>query len=134
MYFDDVLSDTNTSLRKLSSIFGPIINPRKRNKKQLIEKLIITNKPITGNSDVANILNQYFATIGNKLSGGMSANNNHRKYLIKSNQSNMFLTPVDQNKINKEIGRLKSKKGCVPDEISNKIIKLCSQELIITLS
>ncbi len=72
MYFHDILSDTKASLKKLWSIFGPIINPSKRNKKQFIEKLLINNKSITENADIANTLNQYFATIGNRLSHGMS--------------------------------------------------------------
>ncbi len=46
----------------------------------------------------------------------------------------MFLAPVDQNEINNELGRLKSKNACGPDEITNKIIKSCSQELITPLS
>ncbi len=72
MYFHGILSDTKASLKKLWSIFCPIINRSKRNKKQFIEKLVIDNKSITENLDIAKTLNQYFATIGNKLSCGMS--------------------------------------------------------------
>ncbi len=56
------------------------------------------------------------------------------EYLVESNQSSMFLGPVDQNEINNELGRLKSKKVCGPDEITNEIIKSCSQQLITQLS
>ncbi len=58
----------------------------------------------------------------------------HMEYLVESNQSSMFLAPVDLNEINNELGRLKSKKDCGLDEITNKIIKSCSQELITPLS
>ncbi len=121
MYFHDILSDTKASLKKLWNIFGPIINLSKRNKKQFIEKLGIDNKSISENADIANTLNQYFTTIGNRLSRGMSVKNNHMKYLVESNQSSMFLAPVNQNEINNELGSLKSKKACGSDEITNKI-------------
>ncbi len=103
-------------------------------KKQFIKKLVIDNKPITGNANISNTLNQYVATIGNGLSCGMSVSNNHRKYLVESNQSSLFLAPGGQNEINKELGRLKSKKACGLDEITKQFIKFCRQEPITSLS
>ena len=94
------------------TLFGTLKSAQKRNENQP------TNLPS------AQVLNEYFTEIGPSLSAKIKSQNLLDK--VKRNINSMVISPTDAKEINKLITKMKSKSSTGNDEISNKILKLCS--------
>ena len=46
---------------------GPVINPNKKKKQRVINKICVDGKSVTVDQDIANHINMYFCEIGEKL-------------------------------------------------------------------
>ena len=80
---------------------GNLLNTKKKNKGSSISKIIINNKEITDDKDIANALNDHFTRIGKNLADKVKPERNH---LFKNNLTNpisesLFLRPTDNNEV-----------------------------------
>jgi hypothetical protein len=125
-YYKDLITSDNQNLYQLWNIFGKIMNPKKAKKKTTINKLIVNNKTIINDEEMANALNDHFCTIGEKLAKNFNhTNNSHRNYLQNENKHTFLLFLTDEEEVLSEINKLDPKKSSGSDNLSPKIIKEC---------
>ena len=88
-----------------------MFNSSRTNKVNSVSKLIINNKELTNNKDIANSLNTHFTTIGKNLAVRVipQENNSFKAYLTDRIKCSLFLRPTDSDEIIKEINQLKNK-------------------------
>ena len=96
----------------------------KPKRKTKINKLTYKNKEITGDQEIANVINDHFSTIGEKLAANFPNNNDYTKYLNTPIKHSFFLTPTSKHGIDKIITQLQNKKACGDDQIQPKHLKL----------
>ena len=94
------------------TLFGTLKSAQKRNE----------NQP--ANLPSAQVLNEYFTGIGPSLSAKIKSPNLLDK--VERNINSMVISPTNADEISKLITKMKSKNSTGNDEISNKILKLCS--------
>ena len=63
-FLKTLFNDTKTAVNRLWKTLGSIINPSKIKKKKSLDKLIVGNDIITDKTDISNLMNNYFCTIG----------------------------------------------------------------------
>ena len=133
-YYQNLLDDKKASVKKLWDIFGSVVNPgRRRNKKNLIDKLIIDDKVISERNEIANCFNNYFVNVGVDLAKKIKSSASFDKYMRNKLDNSMFLRSVTRDELEKEIAKLDTKKSSGPMSISNKLIKECSTHLLTPL-
>ena len=126
-YFFNLLKETKDSSVKLWKCLGSIINPNKKNKQNRIDKLYANGEYLDDDEAISNHMNQYFCTVGKKLANELPPGEDHKKYMRNKVSETMFLSPIEEREIAKEISKLNSKKSPGPDNISPKILKYCEQ-------
>ena len=96
-----------------------------------------TGKLISKPTEVSNILNNYFATIGPKLASTISTTtNNHLNYLtqVKPTTKSIFLKPMTASDVFKYISNLNPNKSTKSNCSPIKYIKLSSHIIALPLS
>ena len=129
-YFLNLFRDTKESSIKLWKCLGSIINPNKKSKQNKISKLYVDGTYITDNKTISNQMNDYFCNIGKKLANELPHRPNPTTYLKNKVTETLFLSPIENYEIIKEITSLNAKKSPGPDNISPKILKNCQTVLI----
>lgn len=131
-YYKDLLSNKKSTVKHLWDIFGPIINPQKRKKCHNIDKLVCDGKAICDNKEIANAFNNYFVSIGSKLSDNQHTlpGSSFADYMDQRNDQSMFVSPATENELRKVIQNLKGKKAAGYDEIAPWLVKTCQDTLI----
>ncbi len=100
-----------------------IIGTRKENK-DLPSSFNIDNEIITDKQQIAESMNNYFSTIGSKLSGESTPTRDYANYLTNiNNQNSIFISPTSQEEILKITRELKPKTSKDTNEISTKLMK-----------
>merc|ERR1711884_790666 len=66
-YYREKLNSDKKNLKNLWDTAGSILNPKKSKRRNFIKQLIIDRKRLTKDDDIANGINDFFSTIGNKL-------------------------------------------------------------------
>ena len=109
-----------------------LLNSNRTNKNNSISKLIINNKELTNNKDIANALNTHFVTIGENLADKVipQENNSFKAYLTDPIKCSLFLRPTNSDEIIKEINQLKNQATI---DIRVTLVKHVKQELVDTL-
>ena len=84
-----------------------LLNSNRTNKINSISKLIINNKELTNNKDIANALNTHFTTIGKNLADKVipQENNCFKAYLTDPIKCSLILRPANSDEIIKEIAQ-----------------------------
>jgi hypothetical protein len=129
MYYIELIDKQKQNVCTLWKIFGPMINPHKTHKNMKIPKLVHEGITYTKDMDIANTLNNYFSTIGKKLTKDLTSNTNYQSYLKNPNTHSLYLEPVQQSEITKIILNLNSKKSSGSDNITPKLLKICISPL-----
>ena len=93
-------------------------------------KLKLKNIIITKDKNIANCINDYFANIGKTKVKQFPPNKSFMKNLLHNYENNVYLTPVTEYEVLKEICNLVPGKAPGFDNISSDIIKLV--DLIVT--
>ena len=125
-YYKELVDSDNQTLFKLWDIFGRIINPSKTRKKNNIPKLIINNKILFEDKDMANAMNNHFCTVGERLASQFPKNDKgYSNYLPPRNDVTFSLHSVAHEEVLKEIEQLNSKKSAGADNLSPKLLKEC---------
>lgn len=125
-YYQDLIDNSKNNVRQLWTTIGPIVNPKKVKRNTKIGKLVINNDTITNKSEIANAMNKYFVTIGQKLQEQCDQSGpNYQTYLGDRQNRSLFMFPASLQEITKMICQLKSRKASGDDQISPKILKEC---------
>merc|ERR1712004_429865 len=74
-------------------------------------------------------MNKHFCEIGPKLVSKIENVDNFKDYLGDSSEHSFFLRAVDQSDVLEELLKLNHRKSAGPDELSPKLIKMCSYSL-----
>ena len=128
-YYQDVFNNKKNSVKLLWDEFGPILGKKGAKCKNSIVKLIVNKKTLTDSSDIANAMNKHFAEIGPKLASKIESGINFKDYLGDSSQHSFFLKAVDETDVLNELLKLNHRKSAGPDELSPKLIKMCSHSM-----
>ena len=122
-YFQQNLGDIKNTWKGIKEIIN--IKPQK-NKQRI--SLNNDNKLITDDITVANIFNEYFSTVSDKLSRKIiSSKNSHYDFLDSPNPNSFFLTPVTKDEVEKCISSMDVGKSSGPNSIPTNILKLTSK-------
>ena len=94
-----------------------------------MNKLIINNKELQNNKDIANALNEHFTAIAINLAAKVipQVNNSFKNYMTGPINNSLFLRPTDTDEILKEINQLKNKTTL---DIRVTLLKHAKQELV----
>ncbi len=85
---------------------------------------------VTDANDIAKVFNEYFTQLGKSLSDKLPVPNfNFIKYMSDSNPYSMFLIPVTEDELLKEIDKLNNEKSTGIHNISTKILKACKHHI-----
>lgn len=89
-----------------------------------IDRIEYNNNLITEPSDIASIFNEYFINLTNRLHTDIKITNS--RTIINNS---IYLNPINENDIKKEIMTLNNTNAVGPDGISTKILKACRDEV-----
>ena len=110
-------------------------NPNKRKQQTKLQKLIVDGKTLTDDKDVADGINNYFCTIGNKISSKIKSPGGHFTDYPKNKINNtFFISPVVEAEVSRELTKLNPKKASGPDNITTKITTSCASQLSAPLT
>jgi hypothetical protein len=126
LYYFNLLNTEKKNLNMMWDTIGKIVNPAKVKKKNTIPKLIVGNKCITEDHEIANAINEHFGTVGEELAKNFPNNDNYLRYLGPSNCHSFFLSPANTDEILGEINRLGERKASGHDNIKPKLLKAAS--------
>jgi hypothetical protein len=102
-YYKELISADNNNLRALWGIFGSVINPHKMKRKNKINKLIVNNKTVNSDKDMADAFNDHFTSVGERLANEIKEPETHRKYLSLPIELSFFLSPTSTEEVLKQI-------------------------------
>ena len=128
-YYKNVFNSKTQSMKEMWKKLGNLLNTKKKNKGSSISKIIINNKEITDDKDIADTLNDHFTKIGKNLADKVKPERNHlfKNYLTNPINERLFLRPTDNNEVLKEINQLKNKATI---DIRVSLLKHVKQEVI----
>ena len=101
---------------------GHIFNPSKKAKQNQIDNIICEKRFTNDKQGIADTMNEYFCTIGEKLASSLEGNN-FQKYITQRINDSFFLSPTSVYEIKVELKRLNPIKSAGGDMISPKILK-----------
>ena len=91
----------------------PILTKSK--KTQCPNNIVINNKSITDSKEIADIFNEYFASIGPELAHSIPhVNKSYTEYLTRPQCNSFFIDPTTPKEIEEEITGLNVNKACGP--------------------
>ena len=122
-YYSNLLLNEKFSIQNLWKVYRHLMGKDENKKATVLNKLINDNGVVTGNDGIANTFNKYFCTIGQKLAETFQVNDNYKKYLTSFFSNSMFLNPITEFELHKEITKLPTDKSPGYDEIPPKIVK-----------
>ena len=116
-------------MKEMWKELGNLLNTKRKNNGNLINKLIIDNKQLNSNKDIANALNTHFATIGKNLADKAmpEENNSFKTYLHERISNSLFLRPTDKDEILKETNQLRNKSRL---DVKVTLLKYVKHEII----
>ncbi len=129
-YFQELIGIKKAYVKMLQEIFGPIVNPSKYKKKSNIEKVLVNGHYVTDANDIANVFNEYFTQVGKSLSDKLPVPKfDFSKYMSDSNPYSIFLSPVTEDELLKEIYKLNNKNLAGIHDIPTNILKSCKHHI-----
>ena len=124
-FYNNRLQQAGTNGREIWSIINEV-SDRKCCKHKMPGTFKDCGKVITGEKDIANGFNKYFASIGTDMANSLPTADGYKKYLRPNTHSLFHLQAVQREEVAKIMKNQKSKLSCGLDTINNKI---CHEEL-----
>ena len=91
---------------------------------------MVNGKEITEKFDICNQFNNYFSNVGTSLIKNLkSTPTSYTEYLHAPLKNSIFFDPVDQIELHNTISQLNLRKSSGSDDISSKLVSLCSSAL-----
>jgi len=132
-YYTKLLTNDKNNVQQMWKVYSELLG-RKQSKSNKIPKLVINGKPITGDHNITDAFNDYFATIGKNLADGFPNNNNYKNYLTAYYSESMFITPVTEEELLKTIAALPLNKAPGLDGIKSNIVKCSAPWIVMPLT
>lgn len=133
-FYTKLLISEKASLQNIWKIYRHLMGKNKNKTTSIINKLVTEDGIVTGNTTIANAFNDYFCTVGQKLSRNFADNHNYKHYLTGNHIESMFFNPVTEDEVNREIERLPLNKAPGYDGIPPKLIKYTAPYIIKSLT
>ena len=108
---------------------GNPLNTNKKKSNNSISRIIVDNKILRNDKDIANALNKHFTQIGRSLAGKVVPQEPHlyATYLTDPVNDSLFLRPTNDEELINEINHLKNKATL---DVRVSLIKYVKQEII----
>ena len=119
IYYCEIFSEKSNSVRQMWKSLGHIVNPSKKAIQNHIDKIIYEIWEINDKQEIADTMNEYFCTIGEKLASNLEGNN-FQKHMTQRIHDSFSLSPTPKNEIKVEFKRLNPRKSAGADMISPK--------------
>ena len=132
-YYKRMIIEQQHSSQKTWGVLNELLN-RKNKSSPVISSISHNSTIVKDNIGIANAFNDYFSKIGNKLAEDISCDADPMQFLCPSNTKSIFLSPVTEEEISKEIFSLKDGKSPGLDEITSKILKSICHVIVPMLS
>ena len=135
LYFGNQLQSHQHDSRKTWKVLRELLPKKSIN--SIPQEIYVSNGILTSNQEkITNQFNQYFATIGKKLSNDVSCNLSHNfsSYLQNPVPSSMFLSPTTPHEIDSLILNLKLKRMNDEDDIPPFFLRIAKNILSFPLA
>lgn len=125
-YYELKFNELRGDIKRTWSLINNVIGTSVNNKRGNILKLNVNNNIITDPQDIANALNDHFATVGTKIANSFSsAPSGYMEFLSGSYPHSFFLSPVSVSNVIEYIKSLKNKK-CSVQDLPSMVVKYLS--------
>lgn len=134
-FYHDLLNDKMNSIKCIWKTLNSICS-YKRNSSNSCIKTLATDGGITRDkTEMVNVFNNYFSSIGKNLASKIAGvNHSYKKYLNNSISSSFFMKPVSISEVYNTIRSLKNISAAGSDNLNTKILKLSAQFISAPLS
>ena len=105
------------------------------NKTTIVSKLVYNNKEYTSGKDISDILAKHFSTVGKTYANNIKSSTRGLNYYcnkIPLNNTSLYFKPTNMVEISNIINKLANKSSYGYDQISNKLIRVASGNIIPT--
>lgn len=129
-YYKQLLDKANKDQKAIWDVFKKITGVSTRTKNKI--SLNVDGITVTDDNKLANDFNNHFINIGIEMQTKITKHSEitQSKYdTVQHNPATMFLQPVTEEEVMREIGTLKSNCATGPDNISSRVIKYCKEQL-----
>ena len=134
-FYQNIFSEKHIGITHFWKAFGETLNGKKRKTNYKLQKLMIENQVVTDENDIVNSLNNYFCSIGQKLSSQIPSTAKHfESYLRNKVHETFFLVPVMAQEVSGKLKSLHPRKSPGPDNLLPKIIKTCADQFTTPLT
>ena len=119
-------------MKQVCRELGNLLNTSKKKSNNSVSRIIIDNKILTNDKDIANALNTHFTQIGKNLASKVVSQEPHSyaTYVTDSVDDSLFLRPMNNEELLNEINQLKNKATL---DVRVSLIKYIKQEIIDNL-
>lgn len=122
-YYKGLLSSKDTSARTAWGVINKVLNGKPKKSGSLITRIDHNGSTHTSEDAIADAFNNYFTNIGPNLAAQIKSTSCYQTFMDPSVESTIFLTPVTDEEVNKEIKRLKLYKAPGIDGITAKLLQ-----------
>ena len=133
-YYEQKFDTAKSDIKQTWKLVNEVISRKKKDTVSSTE-FKKDNEQITDKREIVNRFNEYFVNVGANLAKKITATNlSFISYLKGHYMDSMFLTPVCEREIKKELENLDPSKSCGHDNIMPKVVKQLATELSEPLS
>ena len=133
-YYEQKFDTAKSDIKQTWKLVNEVISRKKKDTVSSTE-FKKDNERITDKREIVNRFNEYFVNVGANLAKKITATNlSFISYLKGHYMDSMFLTPVCEREIKKELENLDPSKSCGHDNIMPKVVKQLATELSEPLS
>ena len=128
-YYSDLFSKHKSDSKRTWNILNGLIKSQNSNSSE-VEKIVVNNSSICNKSEISEIFNTHFSTIGERITDSMqNIHRGHLRYLSNVSMSNsFFLRPITIQNVLDSIDGLKSK-SCSIEMYPVKILKILKEKI-----
>ena len=120
-YFCNLINDSKGDSAKMWKSLKQVIPDSKSTVKE-VQALKVKHKVFTKPSDIVEIFNKHFSTIGQKLGQCFGRNVDVDRFPLKT-EANFSLNPVSENFVRDQLRQLKPNKATGLDKVSSRLLK-----------
>ena len=134
-HYHKYFSNNKKNAKALWQGIHEIIYSKKAGKTNKPSSLLINQKSVTNQQDMAEHFNNYFTSIGKNLQETIPpTRTDYAQYLKTLSKSNFPIKPIKPDEICDIIKTLKNSKSTGPNSIPTKILKIIKKSILIPLS
>ena len=94
IYYCEIFSEKSNFVLQMWKSLGHVFNPSKKVKQNHIDKIIYEDREINDKLEIADTMNEYFCTIGEKLASNLEGNNFQNYMTQRINDSFFSFTNI----------------------------------------